>query len=165
MLLRVLWIWQEAISIGEVAPIHAAFTVSSAARRARPASPVVVKQFAPTRGAAAATTMITTPPPGRRLILRLIPRHGAASARPKPQLLEVAQAQIPGAAIPPSAKKSAGVPAAVLRMFAVMVNASSEAPPSGPLPRPRLRCEVLAAACRLSLRPETQQPHRLSIRL
>lgn len=164
MLLQVLWIWEEAISIGEVAPIHAAFTVSSAARRARPASPVVVKQFAPTRGAAAAT-MITTPPPGRRLILRLIPRHGAASARPKLQLLEVAQTQIPEAAIPPSAKKSAEVPAAVLRMFAVMVNASSEAPPSGPLPRPRLQCEVLAAACRLSLRPEIQQPHRLSIRL
>lgn len=149
--------------IGEVAPIHAAFTVSSAARRVRPVSPVVVKQFVPTRGAAAAMIMITTPPPGRRLILKLIPLHGAASARPKPQLLEVAQAQILGAAILPSAKKSAEVLVAVLRMFAVMVNASSEAPPSGP--QPRLQREVLAAACRLSLRREIQQPRKLSIRL
>lgn len=148
MLLQVLWIWEEAISIGEVAPIHAAFTVSSAARRARPASPVVVKQFAPTRGAAAAT-MITTPPPGRRLIPKLIPRHGAVSVQVKLRLVEVAQARVLEAAIPPSAKNNAEVPAAVLHMFAVMVNASSEAPPSGPLPRPRLRCEALAAACRL----------------
>lgn len=149
MLLRVLWIWKEAISIGEDALIHAAFTVSSAAHRVRPASPAVVKQSALTRAAVATAITTTTPPPGRRLIPKLIPRHGAVSVQVKLRLVEVAQARVLEAAIPPSAKNNAEVPAAVLHMFAVMVNASSEAPPSGPLPRPRLRCEALAAACRL----------------